>query len=205
MALDKVLLEMKDDDLLKKDLKELQKALKIFEYHKHKRYRLYFRLAKELKEKGYLLQAVALIAEAKGYYVKSSMKSVSSKVRNYFEVIEKKIEDKESFDNYSKYTYYQLNQECKTIYSTNLNKILTNNSFFQKKFKYIRDKDVIKEIKNNITYNHNFKNFIWYDLRNQLVHANSIENIGNVKGEIDKEIIEFEKYCIEDNILNCSE
>ena len=203
-ALDKVLLEMKDDDLLKKDLKELQKALKIFKYHEHKRYILYFRLAKELKEKGYLLQAVALIAEAKGYYVKSSMKSVNSRAKGYFEVIENKIEDEETFDRYSKYTYYQLNQECKTIYSTNLNRILTDNNFFRKKFKYIRDRNIIKEIKNNIVYNQEFNDFMWHDLRNQLVHANSIENIDNAKGEIDKEIIEFEKYCIKDNILKCS-
>ena len=209
-ALDKVLLEMKDDDLLKKDLKELQKALKIFKYHEHKRYKLYFGLAKELKEKGYLLQAVALIAEAKGYYIKSSMKSVSSKVRDYFEKIEKLIEEGK---NSKKYNYYNLNQECKKIYSATKNELLIPKikadgkkiKPMYKNFKLIKDKNIIEEIKNNIVYSQEFNKFIWHDLRNQLVHANSIENINNVKEEIDTEIIKFEKYCIEDNILNCSE
>jgi len=40
-------------------------------------------------------------------------------------------------------------------------------------------------------YNRNFNNFIWHDLRNQLVHANSIENINDVKDEIKKEIDDF--------------
>jgi len=204
-ALNKVLLEMKNDDLLKKDLRELHESLKIFKYHEHKRYKLYFELAKELKRKGYLLQAVALIAEAKGYYVKSSIKSVSNRVRNYFEVIENKIEKEETFDRYSKYNYYQLNQECKNIYSTRLNKILNyDDRFFRKTFKYITDRSIIREIKNNISYTRNFNDFIWHDLRNQLVHANSIENINNVNREIDEEINKFNTYCIEQNILNCS-
>ena len=208
-ALDKVLSEMKDDDLLKKDLNELQEALKIFEYHEHKRYKLYFTLAEELKEKGYLLQSVALIAEAKGYYVKSSMKSTSYRVRDYFEEIEKKIE--EGVES-KKYNYYILNQECKKIYSATKNDLLIpkvradgkKTKPMYKNFKLMKDKSIIEEIKDFIGYKDSFKDFMWHDLRNQLVHANSIENIDNAKKEIDDEINKFDSYCIEQNILNCS-
>ncbi len=202
-ALDNILTEMKNDFLLKKDLFQLQKELEIFNYHNQKRYMLYFKLAEQLNEKGYLLQAVALIAEAKGFYVKSSIKSVNSEVRNYFENIENKIENKLDFDRYNKYTYYQLNQECKTLYSTRIEKILSNDNFFNKSFKYIRDKRLIEIIKKSLGYNRNFNNFIWHDLRNQLVHANSIENINDVKDEIKKEIDDFNTYCIRQNILKC--
>lgn len=201
--LDETLEKLQNDILLKEDIKLLRKELEIFKYHEHKRYKLYYKLAKNLTKKDYLLQSVALIAEAKGFYVKSSFKSVSQEVREYFETIENKIERGENFDRNSKYTYYQLNQECKKIYSNRYEYIITD-KFKRKNLKYITDINIIKEIKDNIGFNSDFKDFIWHDLRNQLVHANSIENISDVKYLIRKEIICFRKYCITRNILNCS-
>lgn len=201
--LNSILEKMKNDPLLSSDLITLQKELEIFKYHNYKRYKLYYKLAENLNKKEYLLQAIALIAEAKGFYIKSSIKSISQNIYNYIENIEIKIENEENYNRHSKYTYYQLNQECKKIYSNTLSKILNDDYFFNKNFYYIKDKNILKEIKESMNFNRNFKDFIWHDLRNQLVHANSIENIENAKNLIDKEIQKFKQYCIVDNILNC--
>ncbi len=199
--LDKTLEKMQNDLLLKDDIKLLRKELEIFKYREHKRYKLYYKLAKNLTQKDYLLQSVALIAEAKGFYVKSSFKSISKKIKKYFEKIEEKIEKGQKFNKNDKYTYYQLNQECKKIYSHRYEYLISEKN---KNFKYITNNSIIKEIKNSIGFNKKFKDFIWHDLRNQLVHANSIENIADVKSLIIKEINEFEEYCMTKNILNCS-
>ena len=204
--LKKSLEKLVDDILLGNDIKKLLDKLEIFEYHKEKRYKLYYKLAKYLLEKDYLLQSVALISEAKGFYVKSSIKSINNRIKQYIERIEQKIENEEIYNERfeEKYTYYQLNQECKNLYSNNFDRIegiimsRKNN-----KYKYITDLNIIREIKNNMGFDYDFKEYIWHDLRNQLVHANSIENIENVKEQIENELKRFEKFCIEDNILKC--
>ena len=204
--LKKSLNELISDELLGSDINKLKSKLEIFEYYNDKRYKVYYNLAKDLLKKDYLLQAVALISEAKGFYVKSSMKSVSNNVKQYFEDIENKIEN-EAFYNErfeEKYTYYQLNQECKNIYSNRLENIARTLNQNNRKYKYITDLEIIREIKNNMRFVHNFKEYIWHDLRNQLVHANSIENIENVKEKIEDELKKFNTYCIEQNILNCN-
>ena len=185
-ALNKIIEEIKDDFILKKDLEALQEELKIFKLEGRKRYKLYFDLAKSLNKKNYLLQAVALIAEAKGFYLKSSIKNIDKDTRNYFDRIEKGILDNTS----DKKTYYHLNKECKEIYSKQTNKL-----------NLIRSNKIISKIQ-SITYNIRFQDFLWRDIRNKLVHANTEEEIKDVKNSISSDINDFKRYCIDDNILN---
>ncbi len=199
---------IKNDFLLKDELEAIENSFsKIFDYRGKKRYITYFELSKELKEKDYLLQSISLLSEAKGFYIKSSMKKISPEIGNYFEEIEEKIieianktERLEEEEQY--YNYYQLNQECKKIYSTKKYHLYQKNRAIYQTFKLIKSKEIIKNIKDNIGFNMSFKNFIWYDLRNKLVHANSLENIRNVKESINNDIKNFEKFCITNDILS---
>jgi len=206
-ALDKIIEEIKDDFILGKDLEKLQEELEIFKLENRKRYRLYFDLAKNLNKKNYLLQAVALIAEAKGFYLKTSMKNIDNKTKKYFNKIEKQIteiakkEDELTYDEQN-YNYYQLNKECKSIYSTSADKLYNGDNPKYKTFKLLKDKNIIKKIKQKITFDKKFKEFLWRDLRNQLVHANTEKEIENVKNKISADINEFQQFCIEKNILN---
>jgi len=107
--LNKVIDDIKDDFLLKDDLLNLQSELETFNCKGKKRYEIYYHLAKILNKKNYLLQAVALISEAKGFYLKSSLKHINNKTKKIFQEIEDKIDK----GNNDKITYYHLNQDCK--------------------------------------------------------------------------------------------
>jgi hypothetical protein len=179
--LDKVLQDLEDDFLLKIDIQNLRKELQIFEHKGSKAYELYLRLADYLIDKEYLLQSVALVSEAKGFYLLDLFKSKQSEVKAYIENIEKLIQEGKK-----KYSYFFLIQDCKKIYG-------------QPKpsagyMRLIKDKDIIKLAKSSVPYDEAFKEFIFHDLRNTLAHADLMSNIEDAKSEIRQEIDLLLKY-----------
>jgi len=177
-----------DSSILKNDLEIVKKHLEVFNFQNLKRYEIYFNTAKELLKKEYLLQSINLLHEAKQFYLKSAIKSQNKETHRIITDVEQKIE---TYNNNNKFNNYKLLQDCLSI-------------FFQKEPKNLslfNDQEA-KILKQYTLFNYQFKNFLQDDLRNNLAHANNSDNIDNVKKEIDKNIQNFEKLCIDNNVLN---
>jgi CRISPR-associated DxTHG motif protein len=189
--LNEALNNISKDFILKNDLNELREHLKIFDFTEKKRYQIYFETAKELMKKEYILQSVNLLHEAKRFYVKTSFKNKSEENYFYIDEIENKI-DKEP-DNY-KNNIYQLLSECIYIY-------VKKEQHLKKERLQLIDIDWAKSLKRSLHIDEKFKKFLQDDLRNKLSHANSDEEIKNVKGELAKNIQQFEQFCIINDVL----
>ena len=182
--------KLEKDFILKKDLIDLKKHLQQhFKGIKEKPlYETYLNLAKDLNKKEYILQAVAVLAEAKGLYLWFVLQQKAEKeYKNRINEIKNKVLNNE-------YTYYTLLWELKGIYRYNCeNKKEKQIKNYSKDYKLF-DADDFCKIKKLLPYNNKFAEFLKNDLRNVLAHANPQEQISNVKDEINKEFNLFNSF-----------
>jgi len=186
---------------IKKHIEEIKdkSSLKDFEKMYH--------FALNMKEKGYLLNAITLLNEASGLYAKEYFKKISPEIKNFIENFESKIKQLKNSKGNKKYQLYSLSDQSKNLYKLG--------SRFNGDFLYIKkankneqvhnekSKDVTIRIKNYLIDNKNDKfeeqiNLIdeISILRNNLAHGNSSQRLENVEEDIKNALKEFNKLFI---------
>lgn len=152
---------------------------------KNHRYETYYYLAKELYDRGYLVQALSLLFESLGFYIKTSFSKFSDKLKDLIDQEEKKIKDGKS-------DYYKLTSACRSYM------LFDNDKNTDKKLKPCSE--IIYSQVNNKSEFRVFCEQIG-DRRNNLLHSNSGETIDNIS-EVMKDLMQnYEKFCIKDNVL----
>jgi CRISPR-associated DxTHG motif protein len=182
-----------------------------------------YELSKIMDKRGYQLNAITLLFESVGFYCKDRIYEISLTVKDHIDYFEQELLAKrEPITKYSLYTL--INQ------SRNIVKLSNIGNKSDEKFKgdYLYNpetinltrselnrlrpkpkakiKEIIDEIEqfvalcDDIGY---FQDFIRdiENLRNNLAHGNSSQGIDDVKSSYQKILIQYEIFCIEEDIL----
>jgi len=190
-------IKQSNDDLLKYFFNNLEKIENHLVYIKHigeekDDYKKLYYFAKNMYEKGYLLNSITLLSEAIGMFAKDELKCISEEVCNFIEEYEKKA--KMNKETSKKYNIYTLANQSKSIYK------LKNK--FQGNYLSLKDDDVWNKnaikitgiIKDSLKQDEKIVNLIKYidDLRNNLAHANSSKRLDEVEKDIREALKDFE-------------
>ena len=205
-----------NDDVLNyfsNNLQSLKKHIEIIQnFNNEIDYKKYFKFAKNMRDKGYLLNSITLLSETIGLYCKEELKKIDNQVKNYIENYEQKLKkEKNSEDgyfklytlsNHSKYIYKLgndfkgkyldvkcgRNEECKERYRKHNNRAREIANIIRNYINGLVNNEDYKSIQNLID---NIDN-----LRNNLAHGNSSLRLQDVENEIDKLLIAFEEIII---------
>jgi CRISPR-associated DxTHG motif protein len=174
-----------------------------------------YTLSKIMCDGGYMLNAITLLFEAIGFYCANSLSMISETTKKHITFFKTDIIDKK--EPKSKYSTYALVNQSRNFvklvsefsgeYLYNPQTINWSEEDLKKKKP--KPKDQLKAIQCEIeTYLGSldigdFQNFIreMETLRNNLAHGNSGESLTNAKEVYDKNLKNFKKFCINDNVL----
>jgi hypothetical protein len=184
-----------EDDLFNDELKDIKKHISDIYIKKEHRYLTFYHIAKDVKDKGYLVLAISLIFEGIGFYIKSAFSALDEELDQYFDEFEEKIEQGDL-------TYYDLTNLTRAIFLIRKDKLNKIN-----KHPFDDKKDKFYQLKDRFCFDYHKDKFIKLirnikDLRNNLLHANAGETIENVKMEVNNLLNEYERLIIKDNYLS---
>jgi len=174
-----------------------------------------YTLSKIMCDGGYMLNAITLLFEAIGFYCANSLSTISETTKKHIIFFKTDIIDKkEPKSKYSTYTLVNQSRNFVKLVSEFSGEYLYNPQTIDwsegdLKKKKPKPKDKLEAIQREIkTYLgsldiRDFQNFIreMEALRNNLAHGNSGESLVDAKEVYDKNLKKFEKFCINDNIL----
>lgn len=185
-------IENLEDNLLLNDWESLKAHIeKVFSKQKH-RYLTYYFIAKDLYKKGYLVHVVSLLFEGIGFYAKSRFETYDKKLKKYIHFLENEIKYSRNFKNAKIKDYYELTSSCRSY-------LLFNRNYNRDKL-FHKWKDIIYS---NLPVIEEFNRFVWElnILRNNLLHANSGKSIAAINMRVKYLLEDFEKYCINLDVL----
>ncbi len=186
-----------------------------------------YQLSKVMDNRGYQLNAITLLFESVGFYCKDRIYGISKEIQNYIDYFEKELLGKKK--PITKYSLYTLVNQ-----SRNLVKLSDSNAKSRDKFRgdYLYNPETINLTKSqfkrlNTTPRRKIKSIIreiehyiescddieWFqefireieNLRNNLAHGNSSQEIDDVKEMYQKLLKQFNVFCIEEDILKKSQ
>ena len=164
-------------------------------------------MAKVLNQKGYLLNAITLLFEGVGYYCVSGLEKISPKAEAYV----REFKNSGFFDSYNltnqSRNLVKIGSDMKS-YLFGTEKAQTHFGLSKKKAKeHLCDiKNLICDKLERIPNIEEFKNFIFdaENLRNNLAHGNSSDEIENTKLNFKQLLDYYKKFCIDDDILGAN-
>jgi len=185
-------------------LEDIREHIAMIESYKElKYYQRLYQLSRNMKEKGYLLNAITLLSEAVGLYTKEIFKEINPDVKSFIEEFENKV--KQHKHNNSKYHLYSLSSQSKTLYKLNSGfngnflKITKSPNDKERKFNRksakitIRIKNYLLNIEDNKEYKEMVDLINTIDiLRNNLAHGNSSNRLEDVEKDIQNVLDRFE-------------
>lgn len=162
-------------------------------------------MSEVLNLKGYLLNAITLLFEATGYYCARGIEKISPKIEAYV----REFKNSEIFDSYDltnqSRNLVKIGRNMKS-YLFGTEKARTCFKLSEKKAReYLADiKNLICDRLETIPNIKEFRNFIFdaENLRNNLAHSNSSDEIKNPKLSFKKLLDDYKKFCIDDDILS---
>lgn len=175
-----------------------------------------YTLSKIMHDGGYMLNAITLLFEAIGFYCANSLSTISETTKKHITFFKADIIDKkEPKSKYSTYTLVNQSRNFVKLVSEFSGEYLYNPQTIDwseedlKNKKKTKPKEILKaiqlEIENYLSSLdiQDFQNFIrdMEALRNNLAHGNSGESLVDAKKVYDKNLKNFEKFCITDNVL----
>jgi len=182
-------IENNNDNILmfKNEIKEIINRLESVYIPKNHRYQTYYYIARDVasEEKGYLAVAVSLIFEGVSFYLYTSFKERSVKLREFFEQLEKD----------ENLTTYDILDLCRGIFSfkkekfkisNKLNKYFSNE--IKKEFFSVKSKIYSQKLKDLLSDSR--------EIRNNLLHANSGGRIEDVNKTVKDLLDRYEKLLI---------
>ena len=189
------------EKLQKKDKKIATFATSINNIFKHleeikilkdeKDYIKLFKLSQMMKEREYLLNSITLLNESIGLYCAEKIGDISKEIRDYIDLYNSKISSAETKEEKKKYNIYRLSSHSKNI--------IKLKEKFQGSYLDGNQKSNIKEkilevlkTKNHIELSELIEDV--EELRNNLAHGNSSEEIKNVKGTISRLLKEYQEF-----------
>ena len=183
------------DDLFNDELADIKKHIQAIYIKKEHRYVTFYNIAKDVKDKGYLVLAISLMFEGIGFYIKSAFSALDNNIEIYFNRFEEKIQNQElsyyDLTNLTRAVFFIPKQHLKEVENYNFGEYNKNKFYeFKNNFCISRGDKFIQLLKNI------------RDLRNNLLHANSGETIENVAGEVNNLLGEYKRLIIEDNYLS---
>jgi len=164
---------------------------KIKNLDKENKYTQLYKLSYMMNERGYLLNSITLLNEAIGFYCVEELKKIDSSIEEHITTYNEKISFAETKDDKKKFNLYKLSHHSKNIIKQEKEfkgAYLFNESENEKSnvkstiLNYLKSKDykqlskLIEDIE---------------DLRNNLAHGNSSEEIENVKDKISSLLKEY--------------
>jgi len=182
--------------ILEQELVDLKTHLKNNFSKKSHRYETYYYLAKDLKEKGYLVQALSLLFESVGFYIKTSFSKFSVELKKLIDKEENSIKNGKS-------DYYKLTNACRSYMLYSKDKDANACHSQEKKNTDYKLKDYRKIIYSQVENKCDFRKFCKEigDRRNNLLHSNSGETIDNIVSVMDRLMSDYEKFCIDGDVL----
>jgi CRISPR-associated DxTHG motif protein len=201
---------IKEDDKIFKNYKnflvEIREHIsRIDSYKNLPDFKKMLNLAKNMHNKGYLLNSITLLNEALGLFAKEEFKKIDNETKNFIEEFESKVKQRKNNEE-KKYQLYSLTDQSKELYKLagkfrgNFLEIRYPNKQEQKFNEKSEDTTVIIKsylltLKNDPTYEKRVNTiFKINSLRNNLAHGNSSKRLEDVESEISKTIKDFEKY-----------
>ena len=186
-------------DKIKRHVEELKLISKKRDYQK------LYEMSEVLNLKGYLLNAITLLFEATGYYCARGIEKISPKIEAYV----REFKNSEIFDSYDltnqSRNLVKIGRNMKS-YLFGTEKARTCFKLSEKKAReYLADiKNLICDRLETIPNIKEFRNFIFdaENLRNNLAHSNSSDEIKNPKLSFKKLLDDYKKFCIDDDILS---
>ena len=188
-------------DKIKEHIENLKQISKKRDYQK------LYEMAKVLNQKGYLLNAITLLFEGVGYYCVSGLEKISPKAEAYV----REFKNSGFFDSYNltnqSRNLVKIGSDMKS-YLFGTEKVQTHFGLSKKKGKeHLCDiKNLICDKLERIPNIEEFKNFIFdaENLRNNLAHGNSSDEIENTKLNFKQLLDYYKKFCIDDDILGAN-
>ena len=188
-------------DKIKEHIENLKQISKKRDYQK------LYEMAKVLNQKGYLLNAITLLFEGVGYYCVSGLEKISPKAEAYV----REFKNSGFFDSYNltnqSRNLVKIGSDMKS-YLFGTEKAQTHFGLSKKKAKeHLCDiKNLICDKLERIPNIEEFKNFIFdaENLRNNLAHGNSSDEIENTKLNFKQLLDYYKKFCIDDDILGAN-
>lgn len=171
-----------------------------------------YEMSEVLNVKGYLLNAITLLFEAIGYYCASGIEKISPKIEAYVA----KFKSSDIFNS------YDLTNQSRNLvkigekmdsYLFGMKKARTYFGSDEKKLSKKEASEYLQDIKalvcnklEEIPNIEEFRNFIFdaENLRNNLAHSNSSDEIKNPKLNFKRLLEDYKKFCIKDDILGVS-
>jgi len=216
------ILEREDGKIFKSLERLLEKTknhlLQIRSYGKAIHYKKHFYLSENMFSKGYLLNAITLLSEAIGMYCSLALMHISPKIAEKITLFEERA-IAEKNNQKTPFKLYELYNQSKTLFKIDPQKyrgsylkvdIQTKNE--KNKAKLIEwNSDaskltdaIVKKVIN--LQNEHIRQLAWRidNIRNNLAHANSSQRLKEVEEEISVCLLDFRKYCIEQNVLSVS-
>jgi CRISPR-associated DxTHG motif protein len=184
------------DELFSDELQEIKRHIQSIYTKKEHRYITFYNIAKDVKDKGYLVLAISLMFEGIGFYIKSAFSALDENLKLYFDEFEKKIENQEL-------SYYDMTNLTKAIFTIQKGSLREVEGYnFGSS-----NKDKFYQFRNQFCFGEKSDKFIKLlksvrDLRNNLLHANSGETIENITGEVNNLLREYKRLIIDDNYLS---
>ena len=189
-------IENAKDDLFNDELEEIKKHIQAIYIKKEHRYVTFYDIAKDVKDKGYLVLAISLMFEGIGFYIKSAFSALDKDLEIYFNRFEEKIQNQEL-------TYYDLTNLTRAIFfipKQHLKEVENYNFGNYNKDKFYKFRSQFCKSDKNDKFIKLLKSV--KDLRNNLLHANSGETIENVARDVNNLLEEYKRLIIEDNYLS---
>lgn len=193
-------------DQIKDHIENLKQISKKRDYQK------LYEMSEVLNVKGYLLNAITLLFEAIGYYCASGIEKISPKIEAYVA----KFKSSDIFNS------YDLTNQSRNLvkigekmdsYLFGMKKARTYFGSDEKKLSKKEASEYLQDIKalvcnklEKIPNIEEFRNFIFdaENLRNNLAHSNSSDEIKNPKLNFKRLLEDYKKFCIKDDILGVS-
>jgi len=175
----------KETTILEQELADLKTHLENNFSKKSHRYETYYYLAKDLKEKGYLVQALSLLFESVGFYIKTSFSKFSVELKELINEEEQSIKEGKS-------NYYKLTNACRSYM---LHDDTKNTDYKLKKYREL----IYSQVENKFDFRKFCKEI--GDRRNNLLHSNSGETIDNIVSVMDRLMSDYEKFCMDGDVL----
>lgn len=164
-----------DDISIQKQAKRLKKHLESTFNKEEKRYKTYYKLARALYERSYLLASLSLLNESIRLYIKSSIKKEE---RSIVEKVERHFKD----------DLYKIGDFFKNLYWKSFDKLTDKERCVSE-----------KEYKNLVAHYPKYIQKLYEDIdarRNNLTHANSKGSFKEIKDDIGSLLDEYQKNCI---------
>ena len=185
-------------DRIKEHIEELKSISRKRDFQK------LYEMSEVLNKKGYLLNAITLLFEAIGSYCNEGIEKINPTIESYVR----------EFRNSDIFNHYDLTNQSRNLVKigTRMNSYLFGTEKARKHFEFSEQKsrEYLSEIKRLIVEEiekaQNIKEFREFivdaeRLRNNLAHGNSSEEIENPKLNFKRLLIDFKRFCLDEDIF----